>query len=567
MLLTLSIKNYAIIDKLTIDFSDGLNVLTGETGAGKSIIVGALSLALGYRANTDAIRTGTDKITVQALFSLDYTEPKLQSIFDEFGIQAEDQTILLTREIYPNGRNICRVNDVIINVFTLKSISSFIVDIHGQHEHQKLLNPETHIDFLDAFAADSILDEKKTTRITYEQMKSAEKAVSLLIEKEKQARAKEFEVRENLKEINSLKLIPGEDEKLEQRKKVLANSEKLYELTDSVYTMLYAGDRNICDKLTEINKKLEAIAEIDETLKSDTQVMNDALIAIQETVYTLRDYKDGIEFNPSELDHLHSRLNKIDQLKRKYGETIEAVIQQAEEYQAFLSLIDDGEEQIKTAQKHYAESKQNYLESAIRLSALRKAAADCLTTRLMQNLNDLAMTNAEFVVGFEDKSTFGRYTANGIDEVQFYISTNVGQDKKALSKIASGGEISRIMLAIKSILADSDHTDTLIFDEIDTGISGRTAQIVAEKMCSLSQSHQILCITHLAQIASMSDTHFLIDKNVIENETYTSFTKLDKIGRTHELARMLGGVHVTETTLQHASEMLALADEYKKRTV
>ena len=256
MLLTLSIKNYAIIDKLTIDFSDGLNVLTGETGAGKSIIVGALSLALGYRANTDAIRTGTDKITVQALFSLDYTEPKLQSIFDEFGIQAEDQTILLTREIYPNGRNICRVNDVIINVFTLKSISSFIVDIHGQHEHQKLLNPETHIDFLDAFAADSILDEKKTTRITYEQMKSAEKAVSLLIEKEKQARAKEFEVRENLKEINSLKLIPGEDEKLEQRKKVLANSEKLYELTDSVYTMLYAGDRNICDKLTEINKKL-----------------------------------------------------------------------------------------------------------------------------------------------------------------------------------------------------------------------------------------------------------------------------------------------------------------------
>lgn len=564
MLLTLNIKNYAIIDQLSIDFSEGLNVLTGETGAGKSIIVGALSLALGYRANTDAIRTGADRITVQALFSYDVDDAAVQQIFDEFGITSEDHTVLLTREIYANGRNVCRVNDVLINVLTLKSISAYLVDIHGQHEHQKLLNQETHIDFLDAYAGESIQTMKHETSVRYEEMKRAERELHMLIEKEKDARAKEDEVREHLKEINSLNLVVGEDEKLEERKKILSNSEKLFELTTSVYSLLYGSERNICDRLTEANNKLEAISEIDGTLKTDSQALNDALISVQEIVYSLRDYKDSIEFNPSELDNLETRLNKIDHLKRKYGQTIEEILEQADEYHSFLSLIENGEEQLAAARKRYDNNVASYLDSAIELSKGRKNAADRLTKRLMNNLNELAMPNAQFLISFEDTRKYNRLSPNGIDGVQFLISTNIGQEKKPLSKIASGGEVSRIMLAIKSIMADADHTDTLIFDEIDTGISGRTAQIVAEKMSELSRSHQILCITHLSQIASMADTHFLIEKSVIGNETYTSFKKLDYEGRTFELARMLGGVHVTETTLTHASEMLQLALEYKK---
>lgn len=564
MLLTLNIKNYAIIDQLSIDFSEGLNVLTGETGAGKSIIVGALSLALGYRANTDAIRTGADRITVQALFSYDVDDAAVQQIFDEFGITSEDHTVLLTREIYANGRNVCRVNDVLINVLTLKSISAYLVDIHGQHEHQKLLNQETHIDFLDAYAGESIQTMKHETSVRYEEMKRAERELHMLIEKEKDARAKEDEVREHLKEINSLNLVVGEDEKLEERKKILSNSEKLFELTTSVYSLLYGSERNICDRLTEANNKLEAISEIDGSLKTDSQALNDALISVQEIVYSLRDYKDSIEFNPSELDNLETRLNKIDHLKRKYGQTIEEILEQADEYHSFLSLIENGEEQLAAARKRYDNNVASYLDSAIELSKGRKNAADRLTKRLMNNLNELAMPNAQFLISFEDTREYNRLSPNGIDGVQFLISTNIGQEKKPLSKIASGGEVSRIMLAIKSIMADADHTDTLIFDEIDTGISGRTAQIVAEKMSELSRSHQILCITHLSQIASMADTHFLIEKSVIGNETYTSFKKLDYEGRTFELARMLGGVHVTETTLTHASEMLQLALEYKK---
>ncbi|MFA0816056.1 MAG: DNA repair protein RecN [Anaerofustis sp.] len=564
MLLTLNIKNYAIIDQLSIDFSEGLNVLTGETGAGKSIIVGALSLALGYRANTDAIRTGADRITVQALFSYDVDDAAVQQIFDEFGITSEDHTVLLTREIYANGRNVCRVNDVLINVLTLKSISAYLVDIHGQHEHQKLLNQETHIDFLDAYAGESIQTMKHETSVRYEEMKRAERELHMLIEKEKDARAKEDEVREHLKEINSLNLVVGEDEKLEERKKILSNSEKLFELTTSVYSLLYGSERNICDRLTEANNKLEAISEIDGSLKTDSQALNDALISVQEIVYSLRDYKDSIEFNPSELDNLETRLNKIDHLKRKYGQTIEEILEQADEYHSFLSLIENGEEQLAAARKRYDNNVASYLDSAIELSKGRKNAADRLTKRLMNNLNELAMPNAQFLISFEDTRKYNRLSPNGIDGVQFLISTNIGQEKKPLSKIASGGEVSRIMLAIKSIMADADHTDTLIFDEIDTGISGRTAQIVAEKMSELSRSHQILCITHLSQIASMADTHFLIEKSVIGNETYTSFKKLDYEGRTFELARMLGGVHVTETTLTHASEMLQLALEYKK---
>lgn len=564
MLLSLSIRNYATIDKLNIDFTKGLNVLTGETGAGKSIIVGALSLALGYRANTDAIRSGNDKMAVQALFSLDHVNGNLKAVLEEYSIEYEDGNILLSREIFENGKNVSRVNDVIVNVNTLKNISMFIVDIHGQHEHQKLLNPETHIDFLDDYANDMIREQKELTEKTYYAMKKSEKDYHQQLENVKNAKEKEEEYISKVKEITSLELKIGEDELLENRKNILANSEKLFEYVDAAYQLLYGGEKNVNDKLNEAALKFESAANIDVALMKDYESLNEALIVVQETIFNLREYKDSIEFSPHELDEIQSRLNKINSLKRKYGENIEDILNESDHYQQLLNSIQNSTEETAEALERYNKNKQDYLRYSVELSELRKKAAERLTKRLMANLNELAMPNAVFEVRFEDKAKFNRFSPNGIDEIQFFISTNTGQELKPLSKIVSGGEISRIMLAIKSIMADLDHTDTLIFDEIDTGISGRTAQIVAEKMSQLSRAHQILCITHLSQIASMADTHFLIEKYVQNDNTYTSFCRLDFEQRKHELARMLGGVHVTSTTLEHASEMLRLAVEYKK---
>jgi len=417
---------------------------------------------------------------------------------------------------------------------------------------------------LDTYANETIKEQKSITEKKYHSFKKSENEYHQLVENVKNAKEKEDEYKSKLHEIVSLDLKYGEDELLENRKKILANSEKLYEFVDAAYHLLYGGEKNINDKLNDASVKIEQAASYDPSLRKDFETLNEALINVQETVFNLREYKDSIEFNPKELDDIQSRLNKINGLKRKYGESIEDILKEADRYEALLAAIQNSTEETGKALDFFNEQKADYINAAQELSELRKIAAQRLTKRLMSNLNELAMPNAIFEVRFEDKSKFNRYSANGIDEIQFYISTNTGQDMKPLSKIASGGEISRIMLAIKSILADTDHTDTLIFDEIDTGISGRTAQVVAEKMSGLSRMHQILCITHLSQIASMADTHFLIEKTVQNENTYTSFKALDVQERKIELARMLGGVQVTETTLQHAAEVLRLAEEYKK---
>ena len=569
MLLALTVQNFAIIEHLNIEFADGLNVLTGETGAGKSIIVDALSLALGYRSSSDTIRTGKDKIVVQALFSLENIDTQLNALLDQYNIYIENNSILLTREIYRNGRNICRVNNVLVNVSALKELSSFLVDIHGQHEHQKLLDQSTHIDVLDAYAGEMIQQEKQSTLSAYKSMLEAKERYLYLLQKENNAKDREEDLTKKLKEIRILDLQIDEDESLEQRKKILSNSEKLYSYIDDAYALLYNENSSVNDHIAECVENLKLAAEIDPQLMKDSDELYETSIIIQEIIYTLRDYKDSIEFNPQELDMIQDRLNKINILKRKYGATIEDILLEADNFEEQLNQIQNSEKEIHNAFINFKQCEEGYLMHARLLSKQRKAVAEKLTKRMTSILSELAMPNAIFEINFVDNDPQNpyAYSPKGIDKIQFLMSTNIGQELKPLSKIASGGEISRIMLAIKSLLANTDQTGTLIFDEIDSGISGRTAQIVAEKMSALSTGHQILCITHLSQIASMADKHFLISKSNTSDDTFTNFEVLNETGRIRELARMLGGVHVTETTIEHASEMLRLANELKNQHI
>lgn len=563
MLLSLNIKNFAIIDSINIDFSEGMNTLTGETGAGKSIAIGALSLVLGYRANIDAIRTGEIKTSIQALFSIEHMTETLNEILNTYSIDNEDNTLLISRELYINGKNICKVNGVLVNVSALKQIGLLLVDLHGQHEHQKLLSPETHIKLLDAFGSTEIGTCKQEVKYLYNLMETAYEKLNTISDDYKRQKEKKDEYSSKLAEINEANLSLGEDDALEKRMKLLQNSEKIFADIEQSYNYLYNDDKSISYMLKQIVSNLHSAKEIDETLGELFTAVSDASIVLDDAVFTLRDYKESIEFDPDELDEIHARLNKINKLKQKYGFNIEEIIAEANKMQASLQLIENIDDELKNAKIDYEEKRAAFITHAKELSTLRQKTAQKLSEDLCENLSLLAMPNTRFDVMFKQLAE-ERYSADGIDSVEFMISTNAGEELKPLSKIASGGEVSRIMLSIKRILAEADKTGTLIFDEIDTGISGRTAQTVAEQMYSLSRTHQIICITHLPQIACMADAHYTVGKHAEDGKTFTTFTALDPVTRQEELARMLGGVEISNTALEHAADMLEQADLYKK---
>ena len=560
MLVSLNIKNYALIESLYTEFTDGLNVLTGETGAGKSIIVGALSLAFGYRASADALRTGADKISVQAEFYVKEIKDSLSEILDEYGIDLEDNILILRREVHAAGRNVCRINNTAVNVAVLRQAASALADIHGQHEHQKLLDPQMHITYLDEFGRDVIIRGKEAVKQAFRHLKENEKKLAELTEQSKSSGQKKEEYQKALSEIVPLGLTAGEDERLESRLKKLMNSEKLHEAVNEAYKLLYSSDTGINPMLLRASGFLEKAAALDENLSAQYRLLDEAQINIDETAAELRQYLGSLEFNNDELDDIHSRLNRINQLKRKYAHTIEGILEYAEECREGIALDEKGEEMIAEAKKTLDKSFGEYKIKADELSRLRKETAVRFETELAAVFKELVMENAVFKVHFEETSP----AENGTDSVSFLISANPGQELRNLAKIASGGEVSRVMLAFKTVLAGADSTDTLIFDEIDTGISGRTAQSVANMLCELSRSHQILCITHLPQISSMADSHYLIEKKTQDNDTFTSLVPLDGEERLAELARMLGGVEVTQTTLSHAEELLELAQDFRK---
>ena len=565
MLLSLNINNYAIIDNLSIEFDEGLNIITGETGAGKSIIIGALSLVLGEHAKTENIRTGKDKAVIQALFTVEENNHELKEVLDDLSIDYSDETLILTREISLKGRNICKINSTLVNVSTLKEVGTHLIDIHGQHEHQKLLNQNTHLSFLDSYGQNKIKEDLNKVSLSYDEYKKALKELTELEKKSKENSDNLDNFKRQFEEINEVDLEIGEDEELEKREKILLNSQNIYSDIDSAYSLLYKSDSNVLSNLTLANDSFSKVLDYDESVKENVEMLNEANTLIEEVVFFLRDYRDNISFNPEELNDIESKLNKINYLKKKYGVTIEEILEYKKELQNNIELIDNYEDTLNSLKKDVDKKKKEYLKYAKTLRDKRKKIADEFCKKITENLQLLSMKGTVFACEFKDLEKNENYTKKGIDDIAFMISTNKGESLKPLNKIASGGEISRVMLSFKRILSENDNIDCLIFDEIDTGISGQTALIVGKQMWELSKNHQILAITHLPQIASMADTNYFIKKEVKDDKTFTSFTKLNEEEKVEELVRIISGENTSENAIMYAKDMIENADKLKNQ--
>lgn len=572
MIIELTVKNMAVIKFVSLTFGRGLHALTGETGAGKSILIDAISLLLGARASADFVRSGADKAEIEGVFSINPGHP-LTELFDEMGIMMDDEgMIVIRREISIQGKSICRVNGQVVTLSMLKQIGPRLIQMHGQHEHQTLLSPDQHLHLLDQFGGAKVQKAKQAYRQVYDEYQG------LLREK----RNMQFDERETaqridlltfqLEEINEAQLQPGEAEELEQLRNRLMYAEKLFESMEEAYQSIQGEERGL-ESVGRALSQLQMAAAYDESLREPLDNLHNVFAQLEDTARIIRDYRDRLEFDPERLTEVESRLNDIGKLKRKYGKDIEEILQYADHARQELEMLKNREVHLEQIEQKLEETASLLAERAFALSQVRKEAAAQLETRLKAELKDLLMEKTRFEVrfntrpderGIEIDETRVKPMENGTDEVEFYISTNPGEPLRPLARIASGGELSRLMLALKSIFADQDQVNTFIFDEIDTGISGRAAQTVAEKMARVAATAQVLCVTHLPQLASMADQHYLIEKETDENETITSVVELDEEGRVYELSRMLGGAEVTDMTLNHAREMIQMADKLKR---
>lgn len=569
MLLDLYIENFALIEKMRVSFTNGLNILTGETGAGKSILIDAVNMAIGLRADKNFIRTGCEKSTIQLIFQCN--QSALNDVLRDHGIEFEnDQILILTRELYINGRSVSRINDKIVTVSLVREISKYLIDIHGQHEHQSLLYSENHIDILDSFADKEIYALKAEIEEKYQLLKNQERNLASLYGNEIERERKIDLLRFQVNEIDACKLIKNEEETLLTERNLLANSEKIHEVVSQSYEYLFDGtdhNKSLIDILGHIANDFSHIKEYDPALADISQGLYETLYKLEDLTRDIRQYRDRIEFDPHVLNEIENRLDIINSLKRKYGKTIDDILSYRHRTNSELEEILNSEEIIQYLQRDIDQLRDELLSLSEKLSEKRKAISYELETKVMKELASLNMKSVTFKVNFSvqfDKEHRHIFTAKGIDHIEFLISTNPGEPLKPLSKIVSGGEMSRIMLAFKTILAAVDNIPTLIFDEIDTGISGRTATIVGEKLALISSTHQILCITHLPQIALMADNHFYIVKNSIEGHTKTNVEKLKNNERIDELARLLGGVSLTQLTIEHAKEMLEQGKTFKE---
>ena len=563
MLLSLNIRDYAIIDRLSIDFDEGLNIITGETGAGKSIVIGALSLVLGAKSALENIRTGADRTVIQALFTLPEDNDEVLKLLDENGIDTEDGTLLISREITSKGRNLCRVNSSLVNVSFLKTLGENLVDIHGQHEHQKLLDQKTHLSFLDAYAADSLEETKNLTREAFTAYQSSLRELEKLEKMSRQKDDRLFILKKHVEDIDQIELEEGLDEALEKREKILMNSQDIFNNANEAYQILYGNDDNIVYSLSSVEDLLSEISEFDEEIEENLKMASDARAMAEEISYFLRDFRESVSYDENELNEIEEKLHIINQLKKKYGFTIAEILSHRESCIEEIDSLENYSERLSELKEEVRANEKKYLDEALKLRKIRKKASDEFTALVTENLHSLEMKGTVFTSRFTELEKEKKYTKDGIDDLVFMISTNRGQSLKPIDKVASGGEISRIMLSFKRVLAKKDSIDTLVFDEIDTGISGKTAQVVARQMWELSLNHQILSITHLAQIASMADTNYLIKKEVKDDNTVTSFRKLDKDEKVAELVRIISGENISKNANAYAKDMLIDANNSK----
>lgn len=559
MLLNLHVKNLALIDEIEVEFGDHLNILTGETGAGKSILLGSMNAALGNKISKDMIRTGENYALVELLFHIE--QPELLKKLEAMDIDVEDGEVLISRKIL-NRRNICKVNGTTVTVPKLKEIASMFIDIHSQHEHQSLLHKNNHLKILDEFSKKETSSIREKIKKEYDIFSN----IKHLLEEEysdqdKQKRELDFIIYE-INEIQSANLQAGEDEELERRYHKMINSKKIMENLYEVYHVTgYDDAMSAGSQLGNALRDLMSAQQYDEELSSLVEQLEAVDGIMNDFNRDLSGYMSEMEFDEQEFYEIEQRLNTINGLKSKYGASIENIFEYLSKLAEKRDHISHFEENREKLQTELMQAEQVLEEECSKLTAIRKKNAQILCEKMTEALKDLNFLDVQFTMEF---SRLSHYTKNGIDEAGFLISTNPGLPMRPLNEVASGGELSRIMLAIKSVLADVDQVDTLIFDEIDSGISGRTAQKVSEKMTVIAKSHQVIAITHLPQIAAMADNHYLIEKQVEETNTKTVMTALNEEESVAELARILGGVAVTDAVFESAKEMKELAERTKK---
>ncbi|MCI7571058.1 MAG: DNA repair protein RecN [Clostridiales bacterium] len=551
MLEHLHIENIALIKSLDLDLPDGFNVLTGETGAGKSIIIDSIGLVIGERASKELIKSGEEKARVEASFCIDKNE-EAKAFLISMDIESDDH-IIVSRELSASGKSTCRIEGVPVGISVLKEFTSYLIDIHGQHEHQSLLSPAKHIMYLDAFAGDDIFTYKNKTALLASEYKAAKEKLDseFLPEDERMRRIDILKFQVN--EIDSLKLEDGEEERLEDEQKLLSNSEAIMSGFTVAHDLISDRDDSVLDTLNFAIRELDRIAGLSPVYDEVINKLREAYYALQDVSYTVRDIRDDLDSDPMRLDYIGSRLYAINGLKRKYGKNIAEILAFRDKASAELDMLMSADEQRDELIVRISKLKEEYFESASELSERRKRSAERIEKAVVEILKELGMKNASFEVRFGKSESI---SPSGIDKIEFYISTNKGETPKALSKVVSGGEMSRIMLALKTITADADSIDTMVFDEIDTGISGRVSMAVGENMAITARNKQILCITHSPQIAACASNHFVVEKMETQDSTVTTARMLSIEERPKVIASIMSGEGDSKLAIQHASELI-----------
>ena len=547
MLSLLHIENIAVIEQADISFDKGFNVLTGETGAGKSIVIDAISAILGQRAYRDMIRTGTSKASVRAVFTKVPNFPW----FEENGVEYDEETVI-QRDIFLDGKNVCRVNGTLVTVAIVHKLGIQLINIHGQHDSASLFDEENHLRFLDAFADNGALlaDYREKFAAVSELRRQIDRMTMDEGEKLRRMETLKYQI----SEIEKADLKSGEDEVLEQRRKLLQNSEKLSQGLEEASEALLGGDDSdgAAALLAQAAYALSRIARYSDDYTGFQERLTDLKYQVQDIADEVRDSLDELSYSADELETIEARLDIIHRLRRKYGADCDEILAYLDKAQKELDEIEFADDRVEQLKKKLAKQEKQAWDAALALRKNRQEQGTVMAEKILSELSQLDMPRVQFQCRFRETEL----TSEGADAVAFYLSANAGEDLKPLSKVASGGELARIMLSMKNVLAEKDAVDTLIFDEVDTGVSGRAAQRIAEKLKSLASHKQVLCVTHLPQLAALADTHMLIAKSEHDGRTYTTVTPLDRKGRAMELARIIGGTNITETTLKSAEEML-----------
>ena len=563
MLKTLSNWNFALIEHVQIDFDKGLNILTGETGAGKSILLGALGMVIGRRTNIDAIRSGCEFMRVEAVFTLDNNLVK--DFLTKYNILVEDDDLIITRQININGKNSVQINNCHTTMAILRQLGELLVDIHGQHANQALLKPIKQLSLIDMYDGDAIQKQKEVYLEKYYQwLQIKQKLADSKINTQEMAQRLDM-LKWQINEIENAKLTLDEDEKLESEIKVLANAEKISLLTQDAYKLLYEGENGkfaILSSLSQVRKDLENLAQYDENMAKVHQILDEAYFQIQDSADEIRNYGESIDYNPQKLDMMQSRLNDIDKLKRKYGNTIEEILNYLAKAKEELTYIENYDDNLAKLEQELSLLAKDVSQEALILHELRQKSAKALEMAIMKELASLSMADAKLVINLTLNDD--DFTENGADDVEILFSANLGEDLKSLAKIVSGGELSRIALALKTITAKKDDIDLMVFDEVDTGVGGKTAQMMAEKIARIALYRQVICITHLPQIAAMADAHFYISKETKNNKTFTTIDEINYDAKLAEIARMSSGIDLTQASLENAEEMLTNARKRKE---